>query len=136
MPVHNADVAALFDESADLREREEANPFRVRADRNAARVVRDLSQDVTGMVAAGEDHTELPGVGEHPAGKIREIVTTGRCALLSELHKHAPPRLERRAARGIDTGKSTEAALSRALDTLRESGLTNSVAAGEKAARE
>jgi aminoglycoside phosphotransferase family enzyme/predicted kinase len=41
-----------------------------------------------------------------------------------------------RAARGIDTGNSAEAALSRALDALQESGLTNSVAAGEKAARE
>lgn len=87
----------------DLLELEEDNLFRVRTDRNAARVIRDLSRDVTGLVAAGEDHTELLGVGEDLAGKIREIVTTGRCALLSELHKHAPPRLERRGRLGGST---------------------------------
>jgi DNA polymerase (family 10) len=71
MPGHNADVAAIFDEIADLRELEEANPFQVRTYHNAARVVRDLSRDVTGLGAAGEDHTGLLGVGEHLAGKTR-----------------------------------------------------------------
>ena len=42
-PGHNADVAALFDEIADMRELEEANLFRVRADRNAARRPRQTS---------------------------------------------------------------------------------------------
>jgi DNA polymerase (family 10) len=72
MPGHNADIAAIFDEIADLLELEEANPFRVRAYHNAVRIIRDLSRDVTGLGAAGEDHTELLGVGEHLAGKIRE----------------------------------------------------------------
>jgi len=40
MPVHNEEVAAIFDELADLLEIDEANPFRVRAYRNAARTVR------------------------------------------------------------------------------------------------
>ena len=93
MPVHNADVAAIFNEIADLLELEEANPFRVRAYRSAARVVGDLSRDIVAMVNEGEDLTELPGVGEDLAGKIREIVTTGRSTLLSELRKQTPPVL-------------------------------------------
>jgi DNA polymerase (family 10) len=93
MPVHNAEVAAIFDEIADLLELEGANPFRVRAYRNAARVVRDLGRDVAAMAAAGEDLTELPGVGADLAGKIREITTTGRCASLDELRLRTPPVL-------------------------------------------
>ncbi len=50
MPLHNADIAAIFDEIADLLEIEGANPFRVRAYRNAARTLRDLSRDVTTML--------------------------------------------------------------------------------------
>ncbi len=69
---HNADVAAIFVEIADLLELEEANPFRVRAYRKAARVVGDLGRDVAGLVRAGADLTELLGVGADLAGKIRE----------------------------------------------------------------
>src|SRR2546428_116615 len=39
--MQNPDIARLFDEVADLLEIQGANPFRVRAYRNAARVVRD-----------------------------------------------------------------------------------------------
>ena len=85
MPVHNADVAAIFNEIADLLELEEANPFRVRAYRSAVRVVGDLSGDVVTMVKDGEDLTELAGVGEDLAERIREIVTTGRSKMLSDL---------------------------------------------------
>lgn len=37
MPVHNADIAAAFEEIADLLEIEGSNPFRIRAYRDAAR---------------------------------------------------------------------------------------------------
>ena len=37
MPVHNADIAAIFGEIADLLEIRGNNPFRIRAYRNAAR---------------------------------------------------------------------------------------------------
>ena len=39
--MQNPDIARLFDEVADLLEIQDENPFRVRAYRNAARVVRD-----------------------------------------------------------------------------------------------
>ena len=39
MTVHNADVARIFNRLADLLEIEGANPFRVRAYRDAARIV-------------------------------------------------------------------------------------------------
>jgi DNA polymerase (family 10) len=93
MPVHNADIAADFDELADLLEIEGANPFRIRAYRNAARTLRDLPQDVAAMLAKGEDLTELPGIGKDLAAKIREIVETGTAAMLEEHRKTVPATL-------------------------------------------
>lgn len=93
MPVHNADIAADFDELADLLEIEGANPFRIRAYRNAARTLRDLSGDVTAMLDKGEDLTELPGIGKDLAAKIKEIVETGTAAMLEEHRKTVPATL-------------------------------------------
>ncbi|MEK6802835.1 MAG: DNA polymerase/3'-5' exonuclease PolX [Nitrospirota bacterium] len=90
MMVHNADVAAVFEEIADLLEIEGANPFRVRAYRFAARTLRDLSREVADMVEQGEDLTSLPGIGKDLAGKIKEIVETGTAAVLEEYHKKIP----------------------------------------------
>lgn len=46
MPVHNADIAAIFEEISDLLEIEAANPFRIRAYRKAVRILSELPQDV------------------------------------------------------------------------------------------
>ena len=94
MSVHNEDVAAIFDEMADLLEIEEANPFRVRAYRNAARNVRSLGRELAEMVARGEDLTELQGIGKDLAAKIVEIVRTGKARALDKLHHEVPATLE------------------------------------------
>jgi DNA polymerase (family 10) len=94
MAVHNEDIAVIFDELADLLEIEEANPFRVRAYRNAARTVRGLGRELGDMVAQGEDLTELPGIGKDLAAKIAEILKTGTAAALKKLHKEVPASLE------------------------------------------
>ena len=70
MTVHNADVARVFDRLADLLEIDGANPFRVRAYRDAARIVADLPQEVSALVAAGKDLSELHGIGKDLAGKV------------------------------------------------------------------
>ena len=91
--VHNADVAAVFEEMADLLEIEGANPFRVRAYRFAARTLRDLPAEVEEMVAKGEDLTSLPGIGDDLAGKIKEILSTGTAAALEAQRKRVPATL-------------------------------------------
>lgn len=91
MSTHNADIAALFDEIADLLEIENANPFRVRAYRNAARQVQGMGVPIADMVAQGDDLTELPGIGDDLAAKIVEIVETGKCRALEKLRKEMPP---------------------------------------------
>jgi DNA polymerase (family 10) len=93
MTVHNADIAAVFERMADLLEIEEANPFRVRAYRRAAATIEELPASAADMLARGEDLTELPGIGEDLAGKIREIVETGRCGMLEEVEARTPSTL-------------------------------------------
>jgi len=74
LPVYNSDVANIFNQIADLLEIEGANPYRVRAYRDAARTIATLSGNVADRVEEGEDLTELPGIGEDLAGKIEEQV--------------------------------------------------------------
>jgi DNA polymerase (family 10) len=90
MPVHNADVAVVFEEIANLLEIRNENPFRVRAYRNAARNLQGMAVPVADQLARGEDLTELPGIGADLAARIGEIVTTGRCRLLETLHRQVP----------------------------------------------
>ncbi|SFL70899.1 DNA polymerase/3'-5' exonuclease PolX [Nitrosomonas communis] len=90
MPIHNADIAAIFEEIADLLEIENNNVFRVRAYRNASRYLQEMGKDVRTMVQKGEDLTSLPGIGEDLANKIQEIVETGHCSVLDKLHKQLP----------------------------------------------
>ncbi|MDX1489146.1 MAG: DNA polymerase/3'-5' exonuclease PolX [Acidiferrobacterales bacterium] len=93
MPIHNSDIAAIFDEIADLLEIEGANPFRVRAYRNAARTVQGLGRDAAALVEQEFDLTRLPGIGKDLASKIDEIVRTGRCEELTKLHNRTPAAL-------------------------------------------
>lgn len=93
MPVQNAEIAAMFDQAADLLEIKGENPFRVRAYRRAARTVEGLPQSVRGMLAAGADLSELPGIGKDLAGKIADIVETGHFELLDSLKKKLPGQL-------------------------------------------
>lgn len=91
MPVHNADLAAVFEEIADRLEIQGANPFRIRAYRNAARTLGELPQEARALLEKGEDLTRLPGIGDDLAAKVREIADTGRCSLLERLRRELPP---------------------------------------------
>jgi len=89
--VHNADIARVFDEIADLLELEGANPFRIRAYRNASRVVGELQVDLAAKLGAGEELPKIAGIGEDLAAKIVQICASGKCDALEELRTHFPP---------------------------------------------
>ncbi len=93
MPVHNADIGAIFDEIADLLEIRGENPFRVRAYRNAARSVAELGRDLKTLIDERQELPKLPGIGTDLAGKIREICESGTCKLLEQLHRQMPPAI-------------------------------------------
>lgn len=93
MAFSNVEVAQAFETIATLLEIENANQFRVRAYRNAARVIEALPQPLTDLVAKEEDLSEYSGIGEDLAGKIKDFVETGHIPLLDELSSHHPKGL-------------------------------------------
>ena len=93
MAVHNASIAETLRHVADLLEIEGANPFRIRAYRRAAQTVEDLPQSAAKIVADGKTLVGLPGIGKDLAGKIAEIVKTGRLGALAEIEARTPTTL-------------------------------------------
>lgn len=90
--MQNAAIAALFDEYAELLELQGANPFRVRAYRNAARTLENLPQAVADLLEQPQhDLTQLPGIGKDLAEKIETIVHSGSLPQLEELRAQFPP---------------------------------------------
>lgn len=93
MTMENVEIAEVLDEVADLLEIQGANPFRVRAYRNAVRTIEGLGRPLAEMVAAEEDLTELPGIGKDIAGYIQELLRTGELEILKEISRASPETL-------------------------------------------
>jgi DNA polymerase (family 10) len=89
----NRRIAARLDEVAQVLEEQGANPFRVRAYRRGAAVVRGLAQPVDEILReAGLDGLEtLPGIGQALARAIRDTAATGRLPMLERLRGEADP---------------------------------------------
>lgn len=93
MPVHNNDIAELFNTVADLLDIKGENRFRVRAYRDAARTMEGLSRNAAEMIEEGEDLSRLSGIGNDLAGKIAEVIKDGRLGLLEDLKSEIPVEL-------------------------------------------
>lgn len=93
MTLSNAEIAEKFNKLADLLEIEGANPYRVRAYRNAARVIGGLPHHVADLLAQGEDLTELPDIGKDLAEKLQTLVETGSLAALEDVKARVPETL-------------------------------------------
>lgn len=85
MSVRNAEIAAVFEEIADLLELQQANPFRVRAYRNAARTLASWPEEMAERAEKDGNFDDLPDIGQDLAGKIGEILERGTCAQLERL---------------------------------------------------
>lgn len=93
MTMQNSEIAAAFDELADLLEIEGANPFRLRAYRNAARMLRDLPEsaaDRVGVTEEGKRLEDLPGIGKDLAEKIGNLAESGSIPQLDDLREAVP----------------------------------------------
>lgn len=87
----NVEIASVLDQVADLLEFQGANPFRIRAYRNAGRVVHDLPQSLAELVGDSSDGlTQIEGIGKDLADKITVLVQTGSLPLLEELRAQIP----------------------------------------------
>ncbi len=91
--MENLDIARILTDLADLLEIQGANPFRIRAYRNAVSTVEGHGRSLQAMVEAGEDLTELPGIGKDLAGHITRLVQEGTLRPLEEVTKQFPRTL-------------------------------------------
>lgn len=91
--VQNSEIAEKFNHLADLLEIEGANPFRVRAYRNAARTLITSSESAVELVQKNADLSALPGIGKDLATKIKEVVETGHLSLLDQIERQTPSEL-------------------------------------------
>jgi DNA polymerase (family X) len=103
----NDHIARTLGELADLLEIQGANPFRIRAYRNAIRTLQGLTRPVASMHAEGASLTDLPGIGKDLAAHIVELLETGRLVLLEEVSTEVPRSLiELTALEGLGPKKA------------------------------
>jgi len=95
MALSNSEISDIFNQMADMLEIKGANPFKVRAYRNAARTVQNLGKSLEDLVESGMDLTKLPGIGHDLAEAIVEIIRTGKFSKLEALKKELPEGLDR-----------------------------------------
>lgn len=93
MAIDNAEIARLITRYADLLEIDGANPFRVRAYRNAVRFLTATALDMASQVREGRELEGLPGIGRILADKITTIVRTGGLPQLEQLEQRVPAGL-------------------------------------------
>lgn len=90
----NNHIATAFEQIADLLEFQGANAFRVRAYRNAARVIGDSAASLEKLVNEEEEPIkalqEIEGIGKDLAEKIETLVRTGALPMLEELQAQVP----------------------------------------------
>lgn len=89
-PLDNSQVSTRLAEIADLLDIQNADAFRVRAYRQAARTIGTWPGNPTLLA---QRKAALPGIGADLAAKIAEIAATGTCALLAELQQELPLQL-------------------------------------------
>lgn len=90
--MRNVEVAWIFHELADLLEFKEEDFFKIRAYKNAARVLAGLEEPLEEIRKRGS-LAKIPGIGKNIAAKINEILTTGSLQKHKDLLQEIPPGL-------------------------------------------
>ncbi|HFE66304.1 MAG TPA: DNA polymerase/3'-5' exonuclease PolX [Chloroflexi bacterium] len=90
--MNNREVAHTFATIADMLAIRGDNIHRALAYRRAAEAIQDLGQDVNQVAAAGK-LTDIPGIGQTLADKIKEMLTTGHLTFYDKLAQEIPPSL-------------------------------------------
>ena len=85
----NITLANLFLTMAELLQKEEANPFRVRAYRRAAFTLAELGEDIENIAQRGDIDT-LAHIGKDLAAKIQEYLDTGTIRAYEDLKSPLP----------------------------------------------
>lgn len=121
-PLENEAIADRLNEVAAWLESKDANPFRVKAYRNAANTVRALETPISDILESHGPQSlkELPGIGESIAQTIEKLCGSGSVALLDRLRGRAIPKTVLTTVAGV--GPKTAAMIHEKLgiDTLED----------------
>jgi len=90
--MENTEFAKIFWEIAEFLELKGENPFKIRAYQKAARNIEALSENLEEVYKKGGIPAleAIPGIGERIAGKIEQIIKTGKLDLHQKLLKEFP----------------------------------------------
>jgi len=89
--MHNADLAAAFEEMSELLAIRGDNPFRIRAYQRAAQVIRSQPRSLAELPRS--DWTTLPGIGVDLARKLGELLRCGTFRALEQARARVPAHL-------------------------------------------
>lgn len=90
----NAEIADRLEAMAQLLAAKGENPYKVRAYRRAAGVIRGLGESVDEIVRSDGDLTEYVGIGKAISGAVREIVLEGgKLRSLEKLRAEVSPEV-------------------------------------------
>ncbi len=88
--MNNEKIANTLLQLADLLEFTGANPFRLRAYRNGGRIIKELTDPIASMIEAGEDLTQLDGIGKGVSEKCHELCENGKLQQMDDLLEQVP----------------------------------------------
>ena len=86
----NKDLAAIFNRIADLLEIKGEVVYKVLAYRRAATSLEDYTPELADVWQASGKLPKIAGVGEALAGKLEELLTTGKLAFYEKLQQEVP----------------------------------------------
>ena len=86
----NTEIARVFSRMATMLQLEGANPFRVRAYEEAARVVSEHAEPMASLAATPGGLEALKGIGKDLAQRIRDLAATGTTSAYEDLRAHYP----------------------------------------------
>src|SRR5579885_1577000 len=89
----NADIADRLLSLAQLLAAQKENPYKVRAYRRAAKMIRAMSQSVEELVHANADLTAYGGIGRGISQAIQEIVASGSLRKYETLRSAVSPEI-------------------------------------------
>ncbi len=87
--MNNQEIAQIFSDIADMLDIKGAEWYRLRAYRRAAEAIVHYPEELTTLWTEGRVE-EIPGVGKAIAGKVAEILSTGRLEFYERLKSEIP----------------------------------------------
>jgi hypothetical protein len=119
---NNQTLAEQLERIAELLEAQDANPYRVRAYRQAAQTLRNWVEPVAGLLEKEglEGVRRLPNIGESIARSLEQLLHTGRINLLEQLRGQTSPERVLATVPGIGPKLATRIHENLGIETLTD----------------